>query len=939
MKRILGVISFFIVSHFTLGQNSFLTSYSEETIIDEKQQVIFIKLREEFRVNESDVEKLINSLIFSNGIYRVSIINTEKDAIGFTHLRFSVFQNDVKVANKMIIAHCLKGKLISINGDLRVFDPPIGDFSLTEHDALILALHKVNAKKYKWENKADEEQMRNALGQDGFTYYPHGSKVIYEKNGKARSAWMFNIYADEPLYRANVFVDASSGEILDEQNLICDADVPGTAATKYSGTQTITCDMNGTQFQLTETSRGLGIETYNLNNGGTYSVSTDFTSTTQDFVFSAYDQGALDAHWGSEKTYDYFLSEHNRNSIDNAGCKLLSYVHYYHKFQNAFWDGQRMTYGDGNGTTSNIFTSLDVCGHEITHGLTAHTSNLVYNYESGALNESYSDIFGFCVENYARPDNYNWKVGEEVTTNGNGFRNMSDPNALGDPDTYGGVYWYPGAIDNGGVHTNSGVNNFWFYLLCMGGSGTNDFYNKYNVTGLGIATAAKIAFRALTVYFTPYTNFSMARHLSIQAAKDLFGSCSMEMIQTMNAWHAVGVGPAYVAGTISPEFKSDFTTFCSIPASINFSITNPDAVSYTWDFGDGSPPATNINPVHTYTAAGKYNVELKAFGCDNATGSIIKNSFVQLMAPSLPFVVSNATVCENSPAVLVVAGNGVIEWYNNPDSTLIIATGNIFTTTPVSSVASYYVSNSFTQAPVTGGMRSKISAGAHPENDGWLIFDVINTCTLSAVVASASTIGTRTIELRNSENVLLNSAVANFSATGAATLNLNFPLHPGSGYALKLSENSKGNLYRSNWNVKYPYNIGNSISIVSSNKGPGFYYWFYDWQVLPDNCRGPLVPVLVAAQSCKEEKELPAHADSINVFPNPARESVVVNISPLPEGGTISIADVSGRLVHHSVITSLQMIIDVSNFSPGLYFLSVINPMDKTIKTFKLLKD
>src|SRR5207253_148050 len=106
-----------------------------------------------------------------------------------------------------------------------------------------------------------------------------------------------------------------------------------------------------------------------------------------------------------------------------------------------------------------------------------------------------------------------------------------------DPDTYMGTGYYTGTADNGGVHTNSGVSNYWFYLLTTGGSGTNDLSNAYSVTGIGITAAAKIAFRALTVYFTSSTNFANARNLTIQAAKDLYGVCSNEMIQTTKAWY------------------------------------------------------------------------------------------------------------------------------------------------------------------------------------------------------------------------------------------------------------------------------------------------------------------------------------------------------------------------------------------------------------------
>src|SRR5690606_14769688 len=134
---------------------------------------------------------------------------------------------------------------------------------------------------------------------------------------------------EEPLYRANVFVDATKGTILDEQNLICTADVPGIAGTKYSGTQTITCDQNGSVYRLRETQPGQGIETYKMGNTSSY-TNTNFINSTTTWTWNTGhpDQGASDAHWGAEKTYDYYWNLHNRNSINNQGHKLLSYIHY-----------------------------------------------------------------------------------------------------------------------------------------------------------------------------------------------------------------------------------------------------------------------------------------------------------------------------------------------------------------------------------------------------------------------------------------------------------------------------------------------------------------------------------------------------------------------------------------------------------------------------------
>ena len=193
-------------------------------------------------------------------------------------------------------------------------------------------------------------------------------------------------------------------------------------------------------------------------------------------------------------TYDYFLKNFGRNSFDGNGAKIRSYIHYRSNYVNAFWNGYVMTYGDGNGSSWYPLTSVDICGHEVTHAVTTNSAGLIYRYESGALNESFSDIFGVTVDFTTRPGQANWIMGDEFGTI---FRDMSDPNSMGHPDTYLGNYWSDtcvGCYDQGGVHINSNVQNYWYYLLSEGGSGTNDNGDSYNVNSIGLNSASLIAY-------------------------------------------------------------------------------------------------------------------------------------------------------------------------------------------------------------------------------------------------------------------------------------------------------------------------------------------------------------------------------------------------------------------------------------------------------------
>ena len=259
-----------------------------------------------------------------------------------------------------------------------------------------------------------------------------------------------------------------------------------------------------------------------------------------------WDQTGVNVHWGAEATYDYYLNDHGRNSFDNAGGTIYSYAHADVNYNNAFWDGTRMTYGDGDGVNFTPLVCLDVVGHEITHGVTQNSANLIYWGESGALNESFSDIFGneveFMREGVPGVGTGSWRMGEDITPSGSGIRNMQNPNEFNNADTYLGTYWVTtGSGDNGGVHYNSGVQNFWFYLLCEGGSGTNDHGNAYNVSTIGFTKAAAIAYRNLTVYLTPSSNYYAARVGAINSAIDLYGPGSTEVQAVMDAWYAVGV--------------------------------------------------------------------------------------------------------------------------------------------------------------------------------------------------------------------------------------------------------------------------------------------------------------------------------------------------------------------------------------------------------------
>lgn len=300
---------------------------------------------------------------------------------------------------------------------------------------------------------------------------------------------------------------------------------------------------------------------------------------------------ALDAHWGMQNVYDYYLKTFNRNSYNGLGTMIYQFIDAYekvgtHSLCNAFasYDingSGYMVYGLGNGEEMTEVVALDVMAHEYTHMVTDFNGHggLEYIGESGALNESFSDIFGCSVEFYTLGDEANWLIGEDIMVNYSNLRDMSDPKNSMDglilkadyredlielygkdyydylpdtlqipqPDTYKGEFWADTSDDsdegdNGGVHTNSGVQNKWFYLLCEGGNGTNDNGDAYTVAGIGIDKAQRIAYRNLIHYLTPTASYWDSRNGSLNAAKDLYGENSVEYKAVEDAWYAVGVG-------------------------------------------------------------------------------------------------------------------------------------------------------------------------------------------------------------------------------------------------------------------------------------------------------------------------------------------------------------------------------------------------------------
>ncbi|NEA66812.1 M4 family metallopeptidase [Streptomyces sp. SID12488] len=378
-------------------------------------------------------------------------------------------------------------------------------------------------------------------------------KVIWAASGTPTLAYetvVGGLQEDGTPNELHVITDAATGKKLYEYQGI----ETGTGKSLYSGTVTLGTTLSGSTYNLTDGTRG-GHKTYNKahatsSSAGTLFTDADDTWGTGAASSSTTDQtAAVDAAYGAQATWDFYKSTFGRSGIKNNGVAAYSRVHYGNAYVNAFWDDSCfcMTYGDGTGNTHPL-TSLDVAGHEMTHGVTANTAGLNYSGESGGLNEATSDIFGTAVEFYAAnsSDVGDYLIGEKININGDGtpLRYMDKPSKDG-----GSRDSWSSTLGNLDVHYSSGPANHFFYLLSEGSGAktingvayNSPTSNSSTITGIGRAKAVQIWYKALTTYMTSTTNYKGARTATLSAASALYGASSTEYAAVNAAWAAVNV--------------------------------------------------------------------------------------------------------------------------------------------------------------------------------------------------------------------------------------------------------------------------------------------------------------------------------------------------------------------------------------------------------------
>ena len=374
------------------------------------------------------------------------------------------------------------------------------------------------------------------------------------------------VVGDKPVYHDTI-VSARDGAILAQWNML--QTVTGVGHSQYNGDVPINTTLAEGKYRMIDDTRGTGgtfgaMAITNANHGTSAgSVYVNDTNTWGDgkqyvnggSTTNANGQtAAVNAMWGLMNTYDTMKNVFNWLSLDGHNTATYIAAHVNTAYDNAYYSDTCRCMFIGDGSSFNSLGSIDVIGHEMGHGVTAATSNLTYSGESGGLNESSSDINGEAVEAYARGGakgdsipltGNDWVLGKEISKSGTPLRWMYRPSKDGSsPDAWSS------SLKRLDVHYSSGPNNRMFYFLAQGSSAdqAGDYYSKYLVktpaamTGIGIDKAYRIWFRANTTKFTSSTNYADARAKMIEAAGELYGKSSGEVIAVQRAYAAINVG-------------------------------------------------------------------------------------------------------------------------------------------------------------------------------------------------------------------------------------------------------------------------------------------------------------------------------------------------------------------------------------------------------------
>jgi len=513
----------------------------------------------------STVEQFVQSNFQTIGLNNAEELKNERSFTtknGWERHRYTQQYEGLDVLGSAYIIHEKNGQVVRSTGDIL---PLINlDVNPSVSEASVIGLLKdhmiYEASKHDIDLVADQINIESTQLKIMDKSYPSFSGtylLVYEIIGG------YNI-GHHPNH-AQYLINANTGAILDEYTTIRECGGPGTAHTHYYGEQEIetTYDPEAEHYVLFDETRNIATVDYNQRSSQAdfgYELFND-DDNYWDNANEARDEVAGDAHYCAIAYYDYMNDHFDWKGLSGIGDTMVTVIHAYRKFLvNAYWNGSNVLIGNGDCVNYGPLTTLTVVAHEYAHAFTDFTSDLIYRNESGAINESISDIFGKAVERRYDPEGFSWEIGHKILISDavSAFRDMSDPNAKNDPKYYRGEDWSNSAS---AVHTNSGVMNYWAYLLVDGGSDTNEVGYTFDVPSIGFDKLTDIVYGTQVSYFTPDTRYPDAYTGTLQYVEDSYGLNSLEYNAVEEAWKAVGVSADFSLPQVSGEILIDGIIF------------------------------------------------------------------------------------------------------------------------------------------------------------------------------------------------------------------------------------------------------------------------------------------------------------------------------------------------------------------------------------------
>lgn len=515
--------------------------------ISEEDGKVFVsgKLSDKAIAGEKSATKFLEenkSLLNIDNIKNdLKAVTVEKDELGHTYVKYVQTIDGVEVDGGALNVHFDEhGVLVSVNGEFNENKDVerLGNNTITEEKAIEIA--------------------KSQYTFDALREEPKAERIIFAKDDINYEVYKINISFFQPtIGNYDVYVEVYSGEIIHIVNKIRhNTSVLGSGIDVQGKVKNLNLYGSGSLYYMKDISKSAttSIDTYSMKNGT--STGALVSNNTNYFGLEGH-KAAVSAHYYSGKVIEFYKNLFNRNSLDNNKMAINSFVNYGTNYNNAFWTGYEMVYGDGDGVLFTYLSGdLDVVGHEMTHGLIERTANLNYSNESGALNESIADVFGVLISTYnkygvASGGNWtfnvnDWVIGDDIYTPnipGDALRSLSNPTLYGQPNHMSEFHYLPNteAGDFGGVHINSGITNKAAFDIAK---------------AIGMEKTARIYYRALVNYMSPNTNFEAARNYFAQAATDLYGGASAEVLAVENAFYSVGIGQAPVDNNeVEPVIK------------------------------------------------------------------------------------------------------------------------------------------------------------------------------------------------------------------------------------------------------------------------------------------------------------------------------------------------------------------------------------------------